>query len=133
VQATGNRQQATGTPIKTHRDLIAWQKVIDLAEACYKLTTNFPRDELYGLTSQVRRAAVSVAANIAEGYGRQTAPAYLNFLRIALGSVRELETHLIIAERVRLTEDGRVMPVLERCDERARILHALIRKLEQSS
>ena len=120
-----------GSPVRSHRDLIAWQKAIDLAEACYLLTSQFPKDELYGLTSQTRRAAVSVAANIAEGYGRQTKPAHLSFLRIARGSLRELETHLIIADRIRLAEAAPLAALLEKCDEQARILHALIEKLER--
>jgi four helix bundle protein len=118
--------------VRSHRDLIAWQKAIDLTEACYRVTSQFPRDELYGLTSQVRRAAVSVAANIAEGYGRQTKPAYLGFLRISRGSLRELETHLIIADRVGLAETAALAALLEKCDEQARILHALIDKLEKT-
>jgi four helix bundle protein len=73
-----------------------------------------------------------VAANIAEGYGRQTKPAYLGFLRISRGSLRELETHLIIADRVGLAETAALAALLEKCDEQARILHALIDKLEKT-
>ncbi len=119
--------------VKTFRDLIAWQRAIDLAEAAYRLTANFPREELYGLTSQIRRASTSIAANIAEGYGRESLAAYLNFLRIARGSLREVETHLIIAERVRLCSAEEIKAVLALCDEQGRILHALIRKLEASA
>ena len=84
--------------INSYRDLVVWQLSIELAEAAYALTSAFPRDELYGMTSQVRRSATSVAANIAEGYGRQTRPAFVSHLRIAQGSLKELETHLIVAE-----------------------------------
>jgi four helix bundle protein len=119
-----------GEPIRSYRDLIAWQRAIELAEAVYRLSTAFPRDELYGLTSQARRAAVSVAANIAEGYGRETRPAYISFLRISRASLRELETHLIIAQRVGLVAPAQVKPVLDLCEEEGRILHGLMTKLE---
>ena len=85
--------------ISGYRDLVVWQRAMELAEATYLLTKRFPPDEQYGLTSQARRAAASVAANIAEGYGRQTRASYVSFLRIAQGSLKELETHLILAER----------------------------------
>ena len=118
--------------VRSYRDLAAWQRAIDVAELSYRLTQPFPQSELYGLTSQIRRAAVSIAANIAEGYGRQTPSAYINFLRIAQGSLKELETHLIIAERVRVMEKGGGDELLALCDEEGRILRALIRSLEES-
>ena len=73
--------------ISGYRDLVVWQRAMELAEATYLLTKRFPPDEQYGLTSQARRAAASVAANIAEGYGRQTRASYVSFLRIAQGSL----------------------------------------------
>ena len=87
--------------IRSHRDLLVWQCAMDIAVATYEITKRYPREELFGLTSQSRRAAASVSANIAEGYGRGTKQAYVNFLRIARGSLKELETHLVLAERVR--------------------------------
>jgi len=134
LEAAGSRQQAAGArqPLRSYRDLIAWQRAIELAEAAYQLSRQFPADERFGATSQVRRASVSVAANIAEGYGRGTRSSYLSFLRIARGSLREVETHLIIAERVKLAEAEAIGEVLALCDEVARILQALIAKLEVS-
>ena len=118
--------------IRSYRDLTAWQRAIDLAGLSYRLTQTFPQSELYGLTSQIRRAAVSIAANVAEGCGRQTPAAYINFLRIAQGSLKELETHLIIAERVGVVVHGGGDEILALCDEEGRILRALIRSLEDS-
>ena len=85
--------------IESHKDLLVWQQAMDLAVGIYVVTRAWPKEELYGLTSQARRAASSVPANIAEGYGRETRPAYDHFLRIAQGSLKELETHLLIAQR----------------------------------
>jgi four helix bundle protein len=89
--------------IRNYADLIAWQKAMDLVEAVYKSTQCFPREELYGLTSQPRRAAVSIPSNIAEGQGRRTDPEFLHFLSIAHGSLREAETQILIAERLKYT------------------------------
>lgn len=117
-------------PVRHYRDLIAWQRGVDLAEQAYRLTSRFPRDELYGLTSQIRRAATSIPANIAEGYGRQTPSAYANHLRIAQGSLKELETHLIVAERVGIIPPDGAAALLTLCDEEGRILLALARSLD---
>ena len=87
-------------PIKNYQDLIAWQKAMDLAETTYRLTRDFPREEQFGLTSQMRRAAVSVPSNIAEGQGRRSDPTFHHFLSIAHGSVRELETQTLLAHRL---------------------------------
>lgn len=116
--------------VRTYRDLVAWQKAIELTEATYRHTNRFPAEERFGLTSQIRRSAVSVPSNIAEGHGRQTRAAYLNFLRIARGSLRELETQLIVAQRVRIADEADTDRLLERCDEVGRVLHSLISKLE---
>mgnify|MGYP001363477556 FL=1 len=86
--------------ITSYRDLKVWQMSVDLAEAVYSLTQDFPKTEVYGLTAQMRRAAVSVPANIAEGHGRETTGAFIQFLRVAQGSLKELETHAIIAQRL---------------------------------
>src|SRR4051794_9641019 len=87
-------------PVESYRDLIVWQAAIELAVGCYEKTKAFPTSETYGLTSQVRRAVTSIAANIAEGYGREQTGSYVQFLRVAQGSLKELETHVIIAKRL---------------------------------
>ena len=114
--------------IRSYRDLRVWQRAMDIAEATYRLTSDFPRAEQFGLTSQARRAAVSVAANIAEGYGRATRPVYMNFVRIAQGSLKELETHLILAERVNCCPPGSVATILADADELGRMLRSLLNK-----
>lgn len=116
--------------VRSYRDLLVWQRAMDLAVDTYAVSRNYPRDELFGLTSQTRRAASSIAANIAEGYGRSTKPAYLNFLRIAQGSLKELETHLILAERIGVTSAGSTDALLGAADELGRMLNGLISKLQ---
>lgn len=91
--------------IRSYRDLVAWQQAVELAASVYSLSRSWPREELYGLTSQARRAAASISANIAEGYGRDNLGSYLQFLRIAQGSLKELETHLLVAKRVGVASD----------------------------
>lgn len=115
--------------IDSYRDLLVWQQAMDLAVATYKLTKHWPKDELYGLTSQVRRAASSVPANIAEGYGRENTGSYQQFLRIAQGSLKELETHFLIAERVGITEPSSVDLLLQLSESVGKLLRSLIRKL----
>ena len=115
--------------VQSYRDLIVWQRAMDVAAATYQLTRDYPRDEMFGLTSQSRRAASSIPANIAEGYGRASRQAYINFLRIAQGSLKELETHLLLAERVGIARAGSIQPLLEQSEEIGRMLKALIGKL----
>jgi four helix bundle protein len=103
---------------------------MDLAEACYVLTKRFPKDELFGMTSQIRRAASSVPANIAEGYGRDSRGEYIQFLRVSQGSLKELETHVALSSRVGLTAESETRNVLEECDHLGRMLHRLIRSLQ---
>jgi four helix bundle protein len=117
--------------IRSYRDLVAWQQAMDLAVAVYEFTRDWPREELYGLTSQARRAATSVAANIAEGYGRDNLGSYLQFLRVAQGSLKELETHLLIAERIGITQSA--ASLLAQTDTAGRVLGGLIRKLADQS
>jgi len=85
---------------KSYRELVVWQRAVELSVALYELTRSFPRDEIYGLTSQLRRAGVSVASNIAEGWGRGTRADYRNFLCVARGSALEVQTQLVIAGRL---------------------------------
>lgn len=86
--------------VRTHRDLDVWKKSIDLVTLIYKYTAEYPKDEVYGLTSQIRRCAVSIPSNIAEGSARTTRKDFSHFLAIALGSVAELETQLIISRNL---------------------------------
>lgn len=116
--------------IQSYRDLKVWQTGMDLAEDCYSVTRNFPREELYGITSQIRRASVSIPANIAEGHGRKTRKEYIQFLYIAQGSLRELETHLMLSKRVKLTRSDEIDSLLNQCESVGRLLSALIRALE---
>jgi len=88
--------------INSYRDLKVWQDAMVIAERAYRLAARFPKEEVYGMTSQIRRAAVSMAANIAEGHGRDHSGSFVQFLRIAQGSLKELETHLLLALRVDL-------------------------------
>lgn len=115
--------------IRSYRDLKVWQRSMALAEAVCRVTSAFPREEQFGLTAQARRAAVSVPANIAEGYGRESTASYVNFLRIAQGSLKELETHLILASRIAFATTASIDPVLEETDQIGRMLRSLIRSL----
>jgi four helix bundle protein len=106
---------------------------MDLIERCYLTTADFPRDEMFGLTAQIRRAAVSIAANIAEGYGRELTGSFIQFLRVAQGSVKELETHWLIAERVKLATPEKTAPLLQNCERLSKMLRNLIRALERKA
>jgi four helix bundle protein len=112
------------------RDLLVWRQAMDLARDCYFLTKHFPREELYGITSQMRRAAVSVPANIAEGNGRKTRKDYVSFLRVAQGSLRELETYLILVVEIKLVQKEAVTALLTQLGSVARLLNRLIQSLE---
>ena len=105
---------------------------MNLAEACYRLTGRFPKDEQYGLTSQVRRSAVSVPANIAEGYGREAKGAYAQHLKIAQGSLKEVETHLLLSERIGLIGKDDLSPLLSKSESIGKMLRRLIRAIEKS-
>jgi four helix bundle protein len=109
---------------------MVWQLSVDLAVDCYWLTGRFPREEMFGLTSQIRRAANSIPANIAEGHGRERSGNFVQFLRIAQGSLKELETHLIIAHRVGFLETETFTLIEARCVEVGKMVRALIRSLQ---
>jgi four helix bundle protein len=102
---------------------------MDLAVAIYAATRDWPKEEMYGLTSQVRRAASSVPANIAEGFGRENRGSYQQFLRIAQGSLKELETHLLISQRIGIAQSGTVASLLSQSESVGKLLRFLIRKL----
>jgi four helix bundle protein len=104
---------------------------MSVTEQVYRLTTRFPKDEVYGMTSQMRRAAVSIAANIAEGHGRENSGSFIQFLRVSQGSLKELETHLFLAQRVNLASVQEVEPLLQKCDELGRMMRSLIRSIQR--
>jgi four helix bundle protein len=119
------------TSIESHRDLIVWQKSMDLAVAAYRLTDTFPVEERYGLTSQIRRSCASIPANIAEGYGRESAGAYAQQLKVAQGSLKEFETHVELAHRIGLVDEATISDVLKNSGEMGRMLRSLIRAVER--
>ena len=115
--------------IESYRDLIVWQKGMDLAASIYECTARFPNFEQYGLSSQMRRAAVSVPANIAEGFGRATGRDYANFLSIARGSVLEVETMVLLSERLRYINEETCRGLVLSTQEVARMLYSLRRRV----
>ena len=119
--------------IQSHKDLIVWQKGIELVLAIYQLTKDFPREEVYGLTSQIRRAAISIPSNIAEGRNRGTRKDFAQFLRIAFGSGAELETQLLIARKLSFGREIGYNKVADQLGEVMRMLNAMIHKLGQNS
>lgn len=116
--------------LNSHKDLIVWQKSIDLTVLIYELTEKFPREELYGLVAQMRRSAVSIASNIAEGRSRKTRKDFIQFLRISYGSAAELETQLIIAQKLEKTKYLNYSKVNELLLEVLKMLNAMISKLD---
>jgi four helix bundle protein len=118
--------------IRSFRDLVAWQKAMQLCQEVYATSKGHPADERFGLTAQMRRAAVSVPSNIAEGYGRQRKQDYLRFLNIALGSLCELETQMILSTRLGFTNSDKAGPAMDLLREVDRILCGLIRAVHNS-
>jgi four helix bundle protein len=119
------------TDLRTHRDLDVWKLSIDWVEAVYRCSASWPSDERFGLTSQVRRAAVSVAANIAEGAGRKGTGEFIQFIGVARGSLAEVETRLLIAHRLGYLTADQFQPVLADLERIARMLSALSTRLKQ--
>ncbi|MBI1955545.1 MAG: four helix bundle protein [Acidobacteria bacterium] len=117
--------------VKSYRDLEVWQRATDLVVECYRLTNLLPKSKLYGLASQIQRAAISIPANIAEGHGREHLGDYLHHLSVANGSLMELETHLHIANRLSYLETRQIEPVLSLSAEVSRMLSGLIRALKR--
>ena len=115
--------------IKSYRELIVWQKAMDLVEDVYKKTKGFPREELYGLTSQLRRAVVSVPSNIAEGQGRTSTREFLHHLSIAYGSLCEVGTQILIAHRLGFLETRDVEVLDAMSSEVGRLINGLSNKL----
>ncbi len=115
---------------RSYRDLRVWREAVALFVVIYDLTRGFPKDELYGLTSQLRRAAVSVASNLAEGYGRASRPDFRRFAAIARGSLLEIQTQLTIALRLGFADESRVQPALAKTEDAGKMLWSLMTKLD---
>ena len=118
--------------VKNYRDLKVWQKAMDLVIVGYDLARQFPQSELYGLVSQIQRAAVSIPANIAEGHGREHLGDYLHHLSMANGSLMELETHFLLAGRLGYLKEQQVNSVLDLTAEVGRMLAGLTKSLNNS-
>jgi len=127
---SGEWRVASGE-VRHYRDLLVWQKAITWVECVYAETKTWPSDERFGLISQVRRAAVSVPSNVAEGCARRSTPEFLRFLSIARASLAEAETQLIIAQRLAYLDEVGLGRLLELADEISRMLSGLISKLEE--
>lgn len=114
---------------KPHKKLEAWKKAVDITTIIYKITDNFPKTEIYGLTSQIRRAGVSIASNIAEGAARQTKKEFVQFLHCAQGSLSELDTQLIIANKLGYISDDEFKMIEQKLDLEDKILTGLIKSI----
>lgn len=115
--------------VRNYSDLIVWQKAMDLVEEVYTASKGFPKEEIYGLTSQLRRAAVSVPSNIAEGQGRNSTKEFLHHLSIAYGSLREVETQTLIAGRLLYLDQTKVHHLMEKSAEVGRLINGLTQSL----
>jgi four helix bundle protein len=120
--------------VKSYKDLLIWQKGIELTEKVYQLVKSFPNEELYALTSQIKRCTISIPSNIAEGYGRKTTKNYIQFLRISIGSLFELETQLIIANKLNYITDKEIADtIFNLIAEEGKMLNSFIKKLDIDS
>ena len=116
--------------IDSYKDLIVWQKGIELVNDVYAVTKSFPKDELFGLTNQMRRASVSIPANIAEGWGRKSTKNYIQFLRISRGSLFEIETLFVIARNQNYIDEEVKSSVTGKIDELGKMLNKLLHSLD---
>jgi four helix bundle protein len=122
--------RAESVSFKSYKDLQVWQRGMDLAQRIYELTRAFPQKEVYALSNQMQRAAVSIPANVAEGHARDSTREFLHYISIALGSLAELETHLILAGRLSYLGESDVSITLSSADELGRMLRGLQKKLK---
>lgn len=116
--------------MKTYREFVVWQKSVDMVSSIYKITSTFPKDEIYGLTNQIRRASVSIPSNIAEGFGRTTKNEFKRFCQISIGSLFELQTQLEIARNLNFINVSDFKTIYENSREVEAMLSALIKKLK---
>lgn len=119
--------------IKSYKDLLIWQKGIEIVLYAYKLVSSFPKDELYALSSQIKRSSVSIPSNIAEGYGRQSTQSYIQFIKIARGSLCELETQLVVANKLNFINDEKLfLELSNQIIEESKMINSFLNKLESS-
>jgi four helix bundle protein len=116
-----------------YQDLVVWQNAMSLVESVYRATRGFPHEEVYGLTAQLRRAAVSIPSNIAEGQGRRSARDFLRFLSMAYGSLREVETQVLIAERLNYLDAKQRTAIGKGVSEVGRLINGMMRCVERQS
>ena len=115
--------------VNSHKDLLVWQRSMDLVESVYRITSSLPASEQFGLTSQMRRSAVSIPSNIAEGYGRQATGEYRHHLLFSRGSLLELETQMMLCLRLNYFTPDEIDPVLKEIAELSKMFGSLISKL----
>lgn len=116
-------------PVLHYQELLVWQRAVDLVVSVYRMTRMWPSEEQFGLTNQVRRASVSIPSNIAEGQGRATTREFLQYLAIARGSLQEVETQLVVAQRLEFSDATTFTSVFEQTAEVGRLLQGLMRRL----
>ncbi|SRR5229473_3674188 len=119
--------------LRHYQELIAWQKAMDLVVLVYKVSAGFPKEELFGLTVQIRKAAVSIPSNIAEGQGRNTTRDFIHFLGIAKGSLQELQTQLVVAHRLNYLNEIVRTELLDLSYEVGRLIHGLMNSLKEKA
>lgn len=119
--------------IRSYKDLFVWQKSLDLSLLVYKITKHFPNEEKYGLTSQLRRCAVSIPSNIAEGYSRHRKLEYIQFLQVAFASGAELETQILIAKKLNYLIEKDFIEISNLLEETMKMLNSLIGKIKSSA
>jgi four helix bundle protein len=119
--------------LKSFRELIVWQKAMDLVELIYKATHGFPKEELFCLTQQLRRAAISIPSNVAEGQGRDSTKEFLHHLSFAYGSLCELETQTALAQRLGYINNTQNNAITEQAAEVGRLINGLTKKLKQQT
>ena len=119
--------------VSSYRDLIVWQKAMDMTESLYRIVKKLPKEETYALSDQMRRAAISIPSNIAEGFGRNSKKEYLQFLYIANGSVSELETQLMLCVRINYLKESEIQSILSLLSEIGKIIMTITKKLSSDT
>lgn len=119
--------------LKSYKDLLVWQRAVDISVEVYAISAAFPKEEVFGLTNQIRRASNSISLNIAEGYSRNSTKAYLNFLNIAQGSLFELESGIILAERLQFVKSESLIKLFNLITEESKMLRSLMNKIEEKT